>query len=71
MPHNIIRRVMRFSPVLPLQQQTCHYAPDRCDDGEVAGKLGRGPNVISKIDTWYSQEYHIGVQQNNTLSNEM
>ena len=53
--------------VLSKQQQTGHNAPERCDDGEVTGKLGWGGLIVSGVDTWYGQECHIGIQQHSGL----
>ena len=62
MAHDFFRSVLRFGPVLPKQQQAGHDAPYRCDDGEVAGKLGRSPLVVSRVNAWYGQKCHVGVQ---------
>ena len=67
MAHDFFRRVLRFYPVLPKQQQAGHDTPDRRDDGEVTSKLGRVSNTISWVNTWYGQEYHVGVQQYDGL----
>jgi hypothetical protein len=66
--HSSFRSVLWLISVLPEQQQTQHDAPDRCDDGEVTGKLGRGTIVISGINAWYGQESHVGDQQHSSLS---
>jgi hypothetical protein len=67
MPYNFFRSILRFGPVLSKQQQTGHGAPDGCDDGEETGKLSRGPEVVSGINTWYGQECHVGVEQHSAL----
>lgn len=60
--HDFCCRILRFGPVLPKQQKACHDAPDRCDDGEITGELGRGSNMFSRINTWYGQECHVGIE---------
>jgi len=67
MTHNFCCNMLWFCPILSKQQQTSYNTPQRCNDGEVTGKLGRGANIVSKINTWYSQECHIGIQQYSGL----
>ena len=62
MAYDFFRSILRFGPVLPKQQQAGHDAPHGRDNGEVTGELSRGSNVFSRINTWYSQECHVGVE---------
>ena len=66
--HNFIHNILRFTPVVPKQQKSCHDAPNRCDYGEVTGKLGRSAGMVSGINARYRQERHVGVQQHSALS---
>ena len=65
--HDFFRRVLRFGPVLPKQQQADDHTPDRRDDGEVTGNLGWIADVVSGVNTWYGQECHVAVQQHRPL----
>jgi hypothetical protein len=66
-PYDFYRSVLRCGPVLPRQQQSGHDAPEGCDDGEIAGKLSRGAKTASGINTWYSQERHVGSKKHGAL----